>query len=654
MKLLSIPITLLSCGVLALMLNSCDIETFDKIVDEISVELGTKQIEAVDSAVRAEMRLQNLPGLAVAVIQDGEITHVNGYGYQDEDKQVPVTVDTEFRWASISKTFTAAMAMRLHEAGHLDLDKDVRDYVSAWPNKGVTITTRQLLSNTGGIPDYDQCSGWSGRRNSYLRIYPNTYDPLGALDIFNVCGMQTVGTYNYATFGFLLAGAAIDKAGRDAGWGDFEDQALALADSLGMSSMALDRMSSSGSQKTDGFDIDCNGALQNIEDEEDVIYKVPGGGFRSNIKDIARFCRDMVDPQVLSDSLWDRMLTPVHNDGWYGYGLGTQHFALGRTHERYGHGGTQDEARTQMLFYPNHNTAIILLCSSHFVDRERLRNRVAQATGISISPGTYNYQSQINCASSCATDQDPLFAGAWEKSTKDQLLRRGLTTDAFNAEWQDLSDSGYRLTDIETWTDDEGRRRWDGIFVEGSGRHALWRNFNQDGFKEKWDEMTEDGLHLIDLETYEVNGSRRWAGVFREGSGGSALWRNFDTQGFNEKWQEMSDQGLRLIDLETYVDGGQRKWAGAFVAGGGRHAMWRNFSTSDFGTKRNEMKAQGLKLIDLETYKVNGQRRWAGVWREDSQQEWLNRNQGFCQFLDRDSTWKAGGHILMEYEVYEP
>jgi CubicO group peptidase (beta-lactamase class C family) len=647
-------LALLALLSLSFIFSACEIEDILDGLEDVPIEQGAA-IPAVDDVVLDEMRIQNLPGLAVAIIQNDVVTHIKAYGHQDEDRQIPATRETLFRWASISKTFTGVMAMRLYEAGHLDLDKDIRDYLPVWSANNPTITMRQLLSHTAGIPGYSGVSNWATNRNNYLSNNPNSYNAVAALSIFSGATMQNPGSYNYSTFGTMVAGAVIDQIGRNVGWGDYTSQAIALADSLNMASMEPDRANNTPATETDGFDISCSGALNNIENEEDIIYKLPGGGFRSNIKDMVRFCRAMVKQELLADTTWNLMNTTVSTSGSFGYGLCTEHFSLGSNNYYYGHGGVQSEARTQMYFYPNHGTAIMFLSPSNHTFRDRLRSRIAQALGLPVTPGSYNLQTAIGCHNStnCLSNSDYRFAGVWEQGTEDQTFRRGLTTNAFNVEWTKITEAGYRLTDLEAWTDDDGVRRWDGVFTAGTGDHALWRNFNQTDFKTKWDEMTAQGMHLIDLETYESNGTRLWAGVFREASGGSALWRNFNTADFNAKWQEMSDAGYRLIDLETYVDGSTRKWAGAFVEGTGGYAMFRNYNTADFGTKRTEMQNQGLKLIDVETYTSGSTRLWAGVWRADTKQELLNRNYSFCGFLDRDSTWRTAGNILMDYEGYE-
>ncbi len=80
----------------------------------------------VDHAMLDEMARQELVGLAVGVIQDGQIKYLKGYGMADREQRVPVTRQTMFRWASISKSITAVAAMQLWERGDLDLEREPR------------------------------------------------------------------------------------------------------------------------------------------------------------------------------------------------------------------------------------------------------------------------------------------------------------------------------------------------------------------------------------------------------------------------------------------------------------------------------------------------------------------------------------------------
>lgn len=114
-------------------------------------------IKAIASArdhIQAMMTDRGIPGLAVAAAVNGKIVWSEAFGYSDLKRELPACPETQFRIASVSKLVTAAAAMRLYEKGKLDLDAPIQTYVPDFPDKGHTITSRQLLSHRGGIRDY--------------------------------------------------------------------------------------------------------------------------------------------------------------------------------------------------------------------------------------------------------------------------------------------------------------------------------------------------------------------------------------------------------------------------------------------------------------------------------------------------------------------
>jgi CubicO group peptidase (beta-lactamase class C family) len=108
---------------------------------------------AVDRFITSEMRAQRLPGLALAITQGGQVLYVKGYGTDGYGK--PVTPQTRFFIASVSKSFTALAVMQLVEAGKVDLDAPVQKYLPEFtladPNVAARITIRHLLNHTSGL-----------------------------------------------------------------------------------------------------------------------------------------------------------------------------------------------------------------------------------------------------------------------------------------------------------------------------------------------------------------------------------------------------------------------------------------------------------------------------------------------------------------------
>ena len=113
---------------------------------------------AVDAYLRGEIADQGLPGAAIAVIRDGQIDHLGGFGEADNSGRA-MTPQTPVLVASLSKGFTALAVMQLVEAGKVDLSAPVQRYLPwfqvANPDDSARITVEELLHHTSGLPAND-------------------------------------------------------------------------------------------------------------------------------------------------------------------------------------------------------------------------------------------------------------------------------------------------------------------------------------------------------------------------------------------------------------------------------------------------------------------------------------------------------------------
>ncbi|HKE59124.1 MAG TPA: serine hydrolase domain-containing protein [Pyrinomonadaceae bacterium] len=108
----------------------------------------------VDAFVESEMQKQRIPGVSLAVVQEGRIVLAKGYGYANLEHQVPVKPETIFQSGSMGKQFTATAVMMLVEEGKINLDEKISKYLGDVPEAWRDITVRHLLTHTSGLTDY--------------------------------------------------------------------------------------------------------------------------------------------------------------------------------------------------------------------------------------------------------------------------------------------------------------------------------------------------------------------------------------------------------------------------------------------------------------------------------------------------------------------
>src|SRR5205823_2982784 len=94
-------------------------------------------------------------GLSLAVTKNGAIVKIKGYGLANLEHDVPVTPDSVFELASLTKSFTATAIMMLVEKGKMGLDDPIARYLPESPAKWKGITVRHLLTHTAGLPSMD-------------------------------------------------------------------------------------------------------------------------------------------------------------------------------------------------------------------------------------------------------------------------------------------------------------------------------------------------------------------------------------------------------------------------------------------------------------------------------------------------------------------
>jgi CubicO group peptidase (beta-lactamase class C family) len=113
-------------------------------------------VEHLDRRLPALMERYQVPGAAVALVEEGRMVWSGGYGYADLAQGIKMTPATHCRAQSIAKSVTAWGVIKLVEEGQIDLDRPVSEYLTSWdfpgnPDHAGEVTVRQLLTHTGGV-----------------------------------------------------------------------------------------------------------------------------------------------------------------------------------------------------------------------------------------------------------------------------------------------------------------------------------------------------------------------------------------------------------------------------------------------------------------------------------------------------------------------
>jgi CubicO group peptidase (beta-lactamase class C family) len=156
--------------------------------------------------VRAVLHRFGVPGAAVMVLQGGHVAFVQAFGSRDLERRLPVRPESFFEIGSITKQFTAASILQLQEAGKLQIDRPLSDYLPDAPHAR-EVTLRQLLTHTSGLHDYlDGPQAQMERLASRPIAYGDLIARVAPLPLDFPPGSR----WSYSNTGYLLLGKVIE------------------------------------------------------------------------------------------------------------------------------------------------------------------------------------------------------------------------------------------------------------------------------------------------------------------------------------------------------------------------------------------------------------------------------------------------------------
>ncbi len=312
----------------------------------------------------------NQPGVVVGLVEGGVVRVRHAVGLASIEHQVPLTPATRFAVASVTKQFTSAAAILLHDQGLLDLDADARATVPELKGFDRPVTLRQMMDNTAGLRDYLELCRLGG---------VDTATPIQAADLRALIARQPTGNFApgsrflYSNSNFLLLGDAVARA---AG----EPLAAALDRLLFQPARMAETALVSCSRTivpglASGYIVDRAGTLMQARQG---FPKDGEGGLVSCLDDLLVWQHQLLGAGPLGTKLSAALAAQRTFTGGslntYANGLeGTDWRGLNQR----GHGGLWPGYRTQTILFPDRQLAVVVLTNSGQIDPWLLARRVA-------------------------------------------------------------------------------------------------------------------------------------------------------------------------------------------------------------------------------------------------------------------------------------
>jgi CubicO group peptidase (beta-lactamase class C family) len=332
--------------------------------DRIIVGGDNPDLSSIEPVIDRILDRNPVVGLAIGVVRDGKLAYFHGHGLADIPSATPITEDTVFRIASITKTFTAVAVMQLWEKGLVHLDAPVGEYLTSYrlipADPGWRpVTLRHLLTHTAGLGELAHPSGMF--KPDFGESFP-VGSPLPSLAGFYGGGLKihaepgTRFVYNNhgpATLGQVVedvTGERLDRYFREHIFGP-----------LGMDETDLVRSEEVTSRLATGYEIKSSG-VEEVEEREMVtagaasIYSTPA--------DMARYVGALLGRgevgSVLEPRTLELMFEPEYRPDARipGMGLGFFRSELGG-HQVVGHQGTHPGFHSQILLVPEAGVGVM-------------------------------------------------------------------------------------------------------------------------------------------------------------------------------------------------------------------------------------------------------------------------------------------------------
>lgn len=337
--------------------------------DHAKAPLDVARIEAVaDAEGQWIIKRGSAPGVCIAVGHAGKLIFVKGYGQADIENNVPVTPDSAFRIASVTKQYTAALIMKLVESGKVKLDEAVSTYLPDTPEQFKNVTIRQLLSHTGGVPDFiDQRT----RVADLVSKVDVSYADIMKVVADSPLDFEPGAKYAYSNTGYHMLGEVI---ARTSGVTYREFLARELLVPLGLTRTGYTSTQEIILRRVRGYFDDKDGFVNARYLSPDVAG--PSGAIYATAGDLVRWTQLLhAGKAVSSESLKEMTTAAKLNDGSAAeYGLGTQVMTrLNRP--AFSHGGNGSGFSAFACYWPDADLTVVVLANG----REVLPNLAGEA-----------------------------------------------------------------------------------------------------------------------------------------------------------------------------------------------------------------------------------------------------------------------------------
>lgn len=308
---------------------------------------------------------------AALVAENGTVVYEGAFGMANMEWKIPNTPDTKFRLGSITKQFTAMLALQLVEQGKLKLDGKITDYLPDYrKDVGEKVTIHHLLTHTSGIPSYTSQPGFfeNVSRNPYkVAEFVKKYAS-GNLEY------EPGSKYSYNNSGYFLLGAIIEKV-----TGKSYEQALKenILDPVGMKNTGYDHHNTIIPKRATGYSKTPDGYTNAAYLDMSIPYAA--GSMYSTVEDLYLWDQALYTDKLISAQSKALMYKPFLQDYAYGWVVRNASFKQNdQPIQVITHGGGINGFNTTIVRFPKEKHLIVMLDNTGGGYLDRLSDSIAK------------------------------------------------------------------------------------------------------------------------------------------------------------------------------------------------------------------------------------------------------------------------------------
>lgn len=348
--------------------KSQDISTKKGENIQMASQMSEIPLEKFEGLVVDLMRHSKVPGMSIGAVLDGRSVYTRGFGARNREKNLPMTPDTLWRIASISKSFCAMAIMQLIEKGKVDLHAPVSKYIDfKLGKKDKPITVHHLLSHSSGVPELDATTA-ATEKNMFIPMSSEkdflTFVNKAGTEIFNDPGR--IFLYNndmYTCLGFIVEKLTGMK------YADYVKERILKP--LGMSrSTFIQEEFENDRDITVGYVPSKDGQSLDLSTLQDDPLEYACGGLYSSVRELQNYMIALMNGGIFNDNcllekssieeMWKpRIATPERYAGdGYGYGWLISKDFFG--HTLIGHAGSIPTSGGLLAMVPEKKAGVVL------------------------------------------------------------------------------------------------------------------------------------------------------------------------------------------------------------------------------------------------------------------------------------------------------